>query len=172
MNIDCFRIAIILRLKIERMNSFDDLVNEFFNWKKQNQTPKQSPVPQLLNEEIAKIISALQNFRKISIDENLGEAIVGQMGSATYTETITEDGFTITKSVWDTPNGQVVRVTKSLEDFSEQPKQTKSLEEQLKDALEFENYELAIELRDKIKSQKKTTNENNSKGRRNSKSKQ
>jgi excinuclease UvrABC helicase subunit UvrB len=146
------------------LKKFDDLFNDFFNRKK---TSNQ------VNEGINRIISALQNFRQMGFEENIGNSIEKELGPPNEVEEIVKDGFLYKRHIWNTEHGQFVKVTVQLADQNiNDLKQEKTLEEQLQDAVESENYELAIQLRDKIKNLKTTTNENNSKRRRNTKSKQ
>lgn len=129
-------------------NKFDNLFNDFFNNRKRSNG---------LGDEIGKIIRAIQNFKRNHlIDENLGDAMEAELGPPTLSEEFIEDGLLYNKLVWDTPHGQFVKIVVN----------NISLEEQLQEALETEDFEKAIVLRDKIKA-----NENNPKGRRNRKSK-
>ena len=141
-------------------NKFDDLFNDFFNHRKSLKSH--------VNDDISKIIKALQNYKNNMLSETFGEAMEQQLGEPDHIEETIEDGFLFKKLIWDTPKGQFVKIVvmnavnpdgnpESIED---------QLKKQLQDALDIENYELAVELRDKIKNIK---NENNPKRSRNSK---
>lgn len=125
------------------MRSFDDLFNEFFNFKRRNRiTP--------IQEEIKRIIDSLSSFNQI--DQNRMEEYSEELGEPDEIHKHEKDGVIIEKSIWNTPHGQIVKVI--VTDKSDKQKE-KSLEEQLKEAVEAENYELAIKLRDQIKGAEK-----------------
>ncbi len=133
--------------------TFDDLFNEFFNNKKPSQQGQE-------NLGLNKIIEALQNFRHMGIEENLGNSIEKELGPPDRIEESTEEGYVYKKSVWNTPQGQFVKIATEL---AETPSET-TLDEQLKDALEIEDFETAIILRDKINKLNTPKDENNPKG--------
>lgn len=131
------------------MKSFDDLFNEFFNRKKSI-----SPI----HDEIKKIIEGLTNIKKPSMEAE--DMIAQQLGinldEPTSTEEHIENGMRFTKLIWDTPRGRFMKivVTDVVDTDNiipkQQPKEQKSLEEQLQEAVDNEDYELAIKLRDRI----------------------
>ena len=146
------------------MKSFDDLFDEFFNEKK----PLNS-----LHDEIKKIIDSLANFKKpepkldfkteigkMDNEEQIAKFLGIDLSNPTSVEEFTENGLKFSKLTWETPRGRFVKVVVSdvidgdTALMSTGPK-AKSLEEQLQEAVDNEDYELAITLRDKIKSQKK-----------------
>ena len=135
-------------------NSFDDLFNDFFNRKKIVSNP--------LHEEIKKLIETVANFKKVQNDAKLEQEIDKELGKPSTIEERIEDGLLYKKLTWFTPYGHFVKIVVSdAEETDYVPKKPtrrvkeKSLEEQLKEAVEAENYELAIQLRDKIKKEKK-----------------
>lgn len=136
-------------------NKFDDLFNEFF--KGRNENP--------LQDEISKIIQALSMYNAHELDEkdfeNQVDANLGEPDEVT--ERI-EDGLLYKKMVWNTPQGQFVKIIVSdapngesleFEDIDLTPV-APSLAEQLEAAVEAEDYDLAIKLRDQIKKDKKS----------------
>lgn len=133
------------------MKSFDELFNEFFN---------RIPKPNSLHDEIMKIIESLATPKMSNHDSE--EMIVKTLGidldKPTSVEEHIQDGMRFTKLIWDTPNGKFVKivVTDVVDSdtalMSTGPKQ-KSLDEQLQEAVDNEDYELAIKLRDQIKAQ-------------------
>lgn len=133
------------------MNEFDDLFNEFFSSFYGRRNNRMSSI----QDEIRKIMDSLYNFNPI--DQNKMEDLSSELGEPDEKQTFEKDGFIIEKLIWNTPHGQLVKIIASEKDGK--PKQNKvkekSLEEQLKEAVQAENYELAIELRDKIKNQNK-----------------
>lgn len=135
-------------------NRFDDLFNDFFNRKKMVSNP--------LHDEIKKLIETVANFKKIQNDAKLEQEIDKELGKPSQIEEIVEDGLLYKKLTWFTPYGHFVKIVVSdAEEANHEPKKPtrrvkeKSLEEQLKEAVEAENYELAIQLRDQIKSASK-----------------
>lgn len=146
--------------------NFDDLFNEFFGKRKNDITS--------INDELRKIIDSLMSYKMVQ-NEMLGEAIQEELGEPDQIIDHIEQGMNFRKMIWNTPNGRFVkiivtdveeenRVEKILQEVSERKKHSKSLEQQLKEAVETENYELAIKLRDQIKAnrkkyRKKKTNE-------------
>lgn len=141
------------------MKSFDDLFDEFFN-RKSSVNP--------LHDEIKKIIDSLVNFKnpepqpnpsELDTEEAIAKYLGIDMSNPTSTEELIQDGMKFTKLTWETPRGKFVKVvvTDVVDSdtalMSTGPK-AKSLEEQLQEAVDNEDYELAIKLRDKIKAQK------------------
>jgi excinuclease UvrABC helicase subunit UvrB len=131
------------------MKSFDDLFNEFFNRKR------------LLNpmDEVKKLIESLTNNKMVDMD--IEGALSQQLGlnpdEPSSKEEYIEDGIKYTKLVWDTPNGKFVKIfiTDVVENLPSKMVTNKSLEEQLQEAVDNEDYELAIKLRDQIKKKRK-----------------
>lgn len=121
---------------------FDDFFNNFFN------KPKKTP----FEEKLGDMMKSLMDFRKMTPDEDEIESVYESLGKPDETHTFEEDGFLFQKHVWHRPEGQYVRIVVSEKDSDiESMPEPKTLEEQLQEALDVENYELAIQLRDKIK---------------------
>lgn len=136
------------------MKNFDDLFNEFFN--------ERAPINPIHNE-IKKIIDTLTNYKKTELDVNefgSEEEIANHLGlnlsNPTSTEEHIQDGMKFTKLTWDTPKGKFVKivVTDVIDENDSIISTEKSLEEQLQDAVDNEDFELAIKLRDSINLQK------------------
>ena len=144
------------------MRSFDDLFNDFFN-----EQPNEKKYTNPVHEEIKKLMEALSNFKKTE-DLDAEEMIASKLGinldEPTNTEEVIEDGMRFTKLTWDTPNGRFVKivVTDVLNGEPQENKQ-KTLDEQLQEAVDNEDFELAIKLRDKINSLKEMVLERNKK---------
>lgn len=142
------------------MLNFNDLYDEFFNRRRKVANP--------LHDELKKLIETIANFKTIQNESMLEKEIDKELGKPSSIETRVENGILYKKLVWNTPYGNFVKIIVSDVDPvnpSEDPhdpnypaprKKEKSLDEQLREAVEAENYELAIELRDKIKASKKT----------------
>jgi excinuclease UvrABC helicase subunit UvrB len=132
-------------------NAFDDLFNEFFRRKKTDRNEKISTI----QDEIKKIIDTLMGVKIVQNDEMLMNMIQNNLGEPTRIEEFNNGKTHVKKLIWETPFGQFVKIIMDENDSEPKPKE-KSLEEQLIEAVESENYELAIKLRDEIKANKKT----------------
>lgn len=119
--------------------SFDDLFNEFF--KKNNSN--------LNKEKIEMLLKALTNPLDVDKTNDIDELL----GTPDIIQTFENDGLFIRKEIWHTEKGDVVKMIVNDTPFEEEPKKI-SLEEQLKEALDKEDYETAAKLRDKINSKK------------------
>ena len=124
---------------------FDDLFNDFF---KKSSNPFQN--------ELDRIMKSLMNFRRMSNDELDINSVQDALGEPDEVEEFEEEGLIFKKMIWNKPEGQYVKIiVTDVNTELEKKEANKTLEEQLTDAVEAEDYELAIELREKIKQQKK-----------------
>jgi len=134
------------------MENFDELFEKFFNEKMPNDNIFNNESFKI--DKIKKIIETLGNFKNI----NEHEDISNNLGEPSEIHEYEEDGILYKKLIWDVPNGKYVKIIISENEFkSDDIKLNTSnkkltLEEQLKKAVDNENYELAVKLRDKIKS--------------------
>jgi excinuclease UvrABC helicase subunit UvrB len=131
------------------MLDFNDLFNDFFNDRNKKVNP--------LHDELKKLIETIANFKAIENEQKLDQEIDTVLGKPSQIEERIEDGILYKKVTWMTPHGKFVKIIVSdveAETVTTEPK-IKSLEQQLQEAVEAENYELAIELRDKIQSNNK-----------------
>jgi excinuclease UvrABC helicase subunit UvrB len=146
--------------------NFNDLFDDFFKDRKNFKNE--------LNNEISNIINALQNFKSGMISDHLGDQMEEQLGPPDETEEFVADGLTFKKFVWNTQDGQLVKIivlgtpSESAKTSTVTKTSLEQLQEKLEEALDTENYEVAIDLRDKIKNFK---NEDSTKRKRNPKSK-
>ena len=133
------------------MNEFDNLFNEYFGDK--NGIDKMIKLMQKLNFG--------GGFGGMSPEES-------NLGEPDSVEEFEQDGIKFIKSVWETPHGQIIRMT-TKEDvqftnehfrrtntptgrpINNSPRRQLSLEERLEKAKKEENYELCAQLRDEIK---------------------
>lgn len=133
--------------------TFDDLFNEFFNRRRSNTTS--------INDEIQKIIESLMSFKPTNVKTH-DESVEAELGEPDEIIEHTEMGMNFKKLIWNTPKGRFVKIlVTDVEPVPTPPtedpltvgrkKHSKSLEQRLKEAVEVEDYELAIELRDEIK---------------------
>lgn len=130
--------------------TFDDLFNDFFGRRRNDYSS--------INEELKKIMESLMTYKKVQ-NEMLGEAIQSELGEPDQIIDHVEEGMNFRKMIWNTPHGQFVKIIVTDVDETEKPtqrkKHSKSLEQRLKEAVDAEDYELAIQLRDEIKSSRK-----------------
>jgi uncharacterized protein (DUF1697 family) len=119
--------------------SFDDLFNEFFKNDNLNET----------NKKMEKLIKALTTPFDIESRKNIEETL----GVPDEIESFEDNGLFIRKQIWHTEKGDVIKMVVSDIPFESEPKKL-SLEEQLEEALEKEDYETAAKLRDEIKNKK------------------
>ncbi len=134
--------------------TFDDLFNEFFKRNKIN--PEDKPTDPI-KDEAKKFIDLLTNMSK-SIDENIEKDIDESLGKPDKTEFFDEDGIFYERRTWNTPHGEIVKLI-GTDDPSllSMPPVTKSLQEQLDEALATEDYEKAAAIRDKMNEKPKKT---------------
>jgi hypothetical protein len=123
-------------------NEFDKLFNEFFNRNS-------------VKTELEKVIKAIKKFKEINSDEELENEIENELGEPHSVETYEEDGLYFTKYMWHTSHGTFVKITASDEPnvnltTGKHKVKAKSLQEQLEEAIEAEDYLLAANLRDQI----------------------
>ena len=119
--------------------SFDDLFNEFFKNDDSNET----------NKKMEMLIKALTTPFDIESRKNIEETL----GVPDEIESFEDNGLFIRKQIWHTEKGDVIKMVVSDIPFETEPKKL-SLQEQLEEALEKEDYETAAKLRDEIKNKK------------------
>lgn len=121
------------------MSKFDDLFNDFLNDannKKQN--------PDILGDLFKKILNLDDSTTK-----NMINSIDSKLGKPKEIENFEENGLFYQKQIWETKHGQIIKTIVSETPFKEK-KVRIPLEKQLEKAVEEENYELAVKLRDRI----------------------
>lgn len=131
--------------------TFDDLLNEFF---KNSQDGSNDD----LKEEAKKMIDMLKNLDNITkpIDEILEKEMDGALGEPDLITYYEEDGLFFEKRSWATGHGNIVKLIVSDVPLKPIPKPSKeTLEKQLNEALEKEDYEMAAQIRDLINPKKK-----------------
>lgn len=140
-------------------DKFDDLFNEFLgddlNKSNDNSKPTNlNDIDDTINNLIKKMVNDVGDDLDISkyVNNNLGEP-----SEVRYYE---EDGLYFTETTWETEIGLVKKTIVSdlpLDGYEKNSTKIElSLEEQLEEALENEEYEKAAKLRDSIKKQKKS----------------
>jgi hypothetical protein len=127
--------------------SFDDLFNEFFKRSDENPFDK-------IRENVLKIIESLNNPYEPNLGSSLDSLIENDLGEPNSIEHFEENGLFYERQTWHLPTGNLVKIIIS-ETPNSPSKPEKSLEEQLKDALENEDYILAAKLRDELNPLKK-----------------
>lgn len=136
------------------MDLFDDLFNDFMN-PKDKKGKKGKDVPFI--SDLKRLMDALSTFKTFDPEE--GEEIQSQLGKPDEVQKFVENDMHFTRLIWNTPHGKFIKVVVTndpdsfeLPTYDEEPK---SLEEQLEEAVEAEDFELAIKLRDQINGSKK-----------------
>jgi formylmethanofuran dehydrogenase subunit D len=136
------------------MDLFDDLFNDFINKGKKDKKDKKD-VPFI--SELKNLMNALSSFKTFDPEE--GEEIQSQLGKPDEVQKFVENDMHFTRLIWNTPHGKFIKVVVTndpdsfeLPTYDDEPK---SLEEQLEEALESEDYLLAAKLRDQINGSKK-----------------
>lgn len=140
--------------------TFYEFIRKFFN-------KKQPPnVDTAIKNEMKKIIEVLSNIRTVSdVDDEIQREIDRSLGMPHKIEFFTENDLTYEKTIWHTPDGDIVKITVHhqpitpvcsvnmvIDSFA--PLDDKSLEEKLADAVKEERYETAARLRDEIAERK------------------
>jgi DNA replication initiation complex subunit (GINS family) len=140
--------------------SFDDLFNEFFNRK-----PKTNEEIAKIREEEKKFFENLSNFIESKKDESLEKMFDQNLGEPDEIENFQDGDLFFERRIWNTPTGQIMKLLVS-DDPSKFIKQTqtqkvnkkvveKTLEIQLQEAVEAEDFEKAAQIRDLINPPKK-----------------
>lgn len=129
------------------MENFDDLFNKFFKRNKKEE--------EFIDKEAKKIIDMINSFKNINGDgkytgdelDKLDDELDSKLGEPDEIEYSTDGEMYVEKRMWYNPLGVIIKTLVSDEPLGpELP-----LKEQLEIAVNNENYELAAELRDKIK---------------------
>ena len=136
--------------------TFDDLFNEFFNRRKSFQQQNHAD---RMRDEIKKMMEMLNNFQNSeNVSEEMEKQMDSSLGKPDRIETFSDGHLFFEKRIWNTPNGDIVKVVVSDRPFatnnSTSPK-TKSLQEQLDEAVANEDYLKAAEIRDLMNPPKK-----------------
>lgn len=139
--------------------SFDDLFNEFFGRRKNNFDDE---LAKRIEEE-RKIFDSLTNFIQSNQGENLEKMFDQNLGEPDEIENFQDGDLFFERQIWNTPTGRIMKLLVS-DDPSQFIKQTqkvnkkvdeKTLEIQLQEAVEAEDFEKAAKIRDLINPPKK-----------------
>ena len=138
------------------METFDELFNDFFN---NGDKPKKRGVgrPKKVKEDsfeekAKKIIDSLSTMKEIT-DVDKQFQIDNELGEPHEINLFEADGLFFKRSIWNTEDGDLVKLEVSDIPFEE----NRTLEELLAIALEEEEYETAAEIRDEMKKIEKKT---------------
>lgn len=139
------------------MKSFNKLFNEFFSIF--NKAPQKKEVKininnpsKLIDEDLKRIIDMISNFK--GSEAEMEGKLDQELGEPDEITNHIEDGMNFKKMVWNTPQGQFVKL--EVTDLaSGEVQKEESLEDRLLKAVEAEDYPLAIILRDQINAEKK-----------------
>jgi hypothetical protein len=134
------------------MENFDDLFNKFLGKDNENED--------FLNSEAKRIIDMIDSFKNINPNgkyigaelDKLDYELDDKLGEPDDIEYSTDGEMYFEKRMWYKPLGVIIKTLVSDEPLGPiKIKPEIPLQEQLEIAVESENYELAAELRDKIK---------------------
>jgi hypothetical protein len=137
------------------MENFDDLFNKFLGKDDENRDNNE-----FLNNEAKKIIDMIDNFKNINPTgaytgeelDKLDDELDNKLGEPDDIEYSTDGEMYFEKRMWYKPLGVIIKTLVSDEPLGPIKKEPEmSLHEQLEKAVAIEDYELAAELRDKIK---------------------
>lgn len=136
--------------------SFNDLFDDFF---KRNKIRPEDGMNDSIREELMKMIEMLSKFNNIEMNEEFEtfeDEIDDGLGKPDKVEFYNEGELFIEKRIWYTINGEVIKLIVSDDpSLIQYSKPTKTLEEQLQEAVEAEEYERAALIRDQIKNSMK-----------------
>lgn len=141
------------------MESFNDLFENFFNRGKGKKDAKNNTNNDINNiPEIRKIIDGLSNVNDITdMSDIMKNYTEKELGEPDIIEQFVENGLNFERKIWNLEHGSLISVELIPGDtLKPKTKLNKSLEEQLKDAIDKELYEEAAKLRDLINKNKTT----------------
>jgi len=145
----------------------EDTLETFFNnlgirkkdeiIEKSNINIEKKEVEEFLKKEIDKVIDI---FKKIDNPSNISEEqekiFDKTLGAPDKVEHFKDGNLLFEKKIWHTERGDLVKIIVVDEsEVVDEPEIVKDLEEELKQAIEFEDYEKAAAIRDLIKKDKK-----------------
>lgn len=136
------------------MQTFDELFNEFF---KRNNIKPEDKIDSSLKDEAKKMIDLLTNFNVTdNIDEAIEKEIDASLGKPDEILFYNEGNMYFEKRIWHTATGDLVKLIVSDDpSILVAPAKPKTLQEQLDEAVETENFEKAAAIRDAIKKSKR-----------------
>jgi len=138
------------------MGKFDDLFNKFFGRKsEEKKEEKNESFDEAKAKNLKGLIDMLSKFEEIS-DLGSSKVFDEEMGEPDKIEYYEENGLYFQKKTWNVFGGEMVKIIASDEPIKKDSvKKSKSLEEQLEEAVANEDYEKAASIRDEIAKEKK-----------------
>jgi excinuclease UvrABC helicase subunit UvrB len=138
---------------------FDELFNDFFNDDSKHNIDD-------FKKEVSKMIESLKSFDDISSIDDMEKEMEKALGEPDEIEYFEDRGLFVQKRIWHTLKGDIIKMLVSDIPFEiniefkkpviEPKKQNiKSLEQQLQEAVNSENFEEAARIRDIITPKKK-----------------
>ena len=130
------------------MGKFDDLFNKFFGRKREE---KNESFDDAKERNLKGLIDMLSKFEDVTDLAGFGQ-FDNEMGEPDKIEYYEEDGMYFQKKTWKVFGGEMVKIIVYDEPIDENSgRESKSLEEQLEEAVANEDYEKCCQLRDLIK---------------------
>lgn len=138
------------------MGKFDDLFNKFFGRKsEEKKEEKNESFDEAKAKNLKGLIDMLSKFEEIS-DLGSSKVFDEEMGEPDKIEYYEENGMFFQKKTWKVFGGEMVKIVASDEPIkNDSVKKSKSLEEQLEEAVANEDYEKAAFIRDEMAKEKK-----------------
>jgi hypothetical protein len=129
---------------IETFDDFEKIFNDLFKKFKTNYDYKE--INNFLNEINNSV--DMQKFFENYLNNDLGEP--------DQIEDLNENGFIFKKYVWNTPSGKIIKIVldENQDILEKKENKEKTLEELLQEAVDVEDYETAIKIRDLINQKK------------------
>ena len=144
------------------MGKFDDLFNSFFG-KNEDENDDENNQDNELSDRAKKIIDMIDSFKNINSNgrysgedlEKLDGELDNKLGNPDKVVHSKDGDMYIEKRMWFKDHGVIIKTVISDEPFKDQEVEPElSLDEQLVNAVDEEDYELAATLRDQIKKAK------------------
>ena len=128
----------------------DDELNNMFNDWERRMRARREQMGEDFNEDKDSLMGNIKNITPFGDDFSK----MKDLGEPDSVEEFEEGGINFIKRIWNTENGDYVMIETVLDDEGNLFTGPMSLDEQLEEALEEEEYEKAAELRDKIAEKK------------------
>lgn len=134
--------------------TFNELFDDFF---KRNNIKPEDKISDSAKTDAKKMIDMLTSSKNVdNIDEEVEKQIDAELGKPDVIEFFNEGEVFFEKRIWKTKNGDLIKLIVTDEPtIKVAPVPAKSLEVQLQEAVDAEQFEKAAAIRDEIKKLKK-----------------
>jgi len=133
--------------------TFNELFDDFF---KRNDIKPEDKIDEAMKDDAKKMIDLLTRVSNIdTLNEDDEKEIDAELGKPDIIEFFNDGNVFFEKRTWKTPNGDLIKLIVTDEpSLNIAPRPSKSLEAQLQEAVEAEQFEKAAAIRDEIKKEK------------------